>query len=614
MPLKDIIAVMVSTPGVEAAQSTHVIVYVVAAFLSVGLLVLLLMLVKWGLQWYLSWLPKADEWVHNIWRVKLAPHPVPNLMALGAFLIALLIFVPWIHSWLIVSDKLSEKDALEVANETRKTIAQIMAGMAAIVAFYFAWLRNYLTAQGQITDRFAKAVEQLGSDQISIRMGGIFALERIAKDSPEDHWTVMEVLTAFIREKSPANPKEEEKPDEAKKDKDDEEIPKLPNDIQAALTVIARRGNLEWEKENDKQIDLRGADLRRADLENAQLQGADMTGAQLQGASLIGAQLQRAELHNAQLHGAKLFNAKMQGAMLIKAQMQRADLTGAKLHMASLIFAQLQEAHLTLAYLQGANLTNAQLQKADLSHAYLQGADLTNAQLQGSYLMETQLQCAILTNAKLHCANLSGANLQGARINEAQLPGASLAGAQMQGAYLVAAQLQGSILVDAQLQGSNFGEANLEGCSIINTGILGANFSNCQTDGVLCKFDYSPDKTNWDEMILVATSHPGADGLRKGLLKTRKDVIEKQNNPPPIPRTLKTEKKRFVELNRELALTDSFIAERFIIIPGYFEGEAQPLFEEIAQHIKDTLNNNPNHPIRMELEARGRADLFKEKK
>ncbi|WP_190824624.1 hypothetical protein [Saccharopolyspora pogona] len=39
--------------------------------------------------------------------------------------------------------------------------------------------------QQQITERFSTAIEQLGSDKLQIRLGGIYALERIAHDS--DH-------------------------------------------------------------------------------------------------------------------------------------------------------------------------------------------------------------------------------------------------------------------------------------------------------------------------------------------------------------------------------------------------------------------------------------------
>jgi len=59
-----------------------------------------------------------------------------------------------------------------------------------------------LDRRGQITSRFTQSVAQLGSDNIALRLGGIYALEAIAKDSPPDQVTVNEVLTAFIREYS----------------------------------------------------------------------------------------------------------------------------------------------------------------------------------------------------------------------------------------------------------------------------------------------------------------------------------------------------------------------------------------------------------------------------
>jgi hypothetical protein len=39
---------------------------------------------------------------------------------------------------------------------------------------------------------------------LEVRLGGIYALERIARDSPTDHWTIIEVLSTYVRENSPA--------------------------------------------------------------------------------------------------------------------------------------------------------------------------------------------------------------------------------------------------------------------------------------------------------------------------------------------------------------------------------------------------------------------------
>jgi hypothetical protein len=59
--------------------------------------------------------------------------------------------------------------------------------------------------QRRITESFSKAVEQLGSDKLEVRLGGIYSLERISKESPDDYWTVMENLTGFVRECSRRN-------------------------------------------------------------------------------------------------------------------------------------------------------------------------------------------------------------------------------------------------------------------------------------------------------------------------------------------------------------------------------------------------------------------------
>jgi hypothetical protein len=40
-----------------------------------------------------------------------------------------------------------------------------------------------VTEQGQITERYSKAIEQLGADKLDVRLGAIYALERIATDS-----------------------------------------------------------------------------------------------------------------------------------------------------------------------------------------------------------------------------------------------------------------------------------------------------------------------------------------------------------------------------------------------------------------------------------------------
>lgn len=253
-------------------------------------------------------------------------------------------------------------------NEARKTLAQILGGVAVLLSLCVAWGTLEVGREGQITDRFTKAIAQLGEggkDDLTVRLGGIYALERIARDSERDHWPVMEVLTTYVRDPTPWLSQD------LRPLKDGpacmEELPtpsefRLATDIQAVLTVLGRRTHTH--KKGDKQrLNLMNADLRTADLREARLQGANLYKARLEGAYLQDAQLQDTYLRGAQLQRACLQRVQLQGAHLRDAQLQRADLRGARL--------------------QGAGLQDAQLQGADLRGAQLDRACLAKAQLQG---------------------------------------------------------------------------------------------------------------------------------------------------------------------------------------------------------------------------------------
>lgn len=73
------------------------------------------------------------------------------------------------------------------------------------------WRQVQVGREGQITERFTRAIEHLGKDKsLDERLGGIYALERIARDSPVDRRTITEVLTAYVRSHSPRPPEDED--------------------------------------------------------------------------------------------------------------------------------------------------------------------------------------------------------------------------------------------------------------------------------------------------------------------------------------------------------------------------------------------------------------------
>ncbi|AFZ59030.1 pentapeptide repeat-containing protein [Anabaena cylindrica FACHB-243] len=201
----------------------------------------------------------------------------------------------------------------------------------------------------QITERFSKAIELLGNQQIEVKLGGIYALEQIAKDAPEKyHWTIMEVLTAFVRENAPL-----------KKEGEEKEIQKYWTAIQAALTVIGRR-NCEHEKENQR-LDLTFIDIREANFDRAK---------NLTRIDLYCSNLDRASFQEASLQDVSLWSSSLQSVNFSEAMLERVNLAGAKLCQAKFNKANLKESFpLDSTDLHLANLFQANLQKVNLSKA-----------------------------------------------------------------------------------------------------------------------------------------------------------------------------------------------------------------------------------------------------
>ena len=360
-----------------------------------------------------------DAWPRRIrWLVALA-------VVVLALAIAWALFVP-VADWLARHDVGSAKGSLlqTARDAARGRLLTLGAGLLAAGALLFTARTFTLSREGQVTDRYTKAIEQLGSKELDVRIGGIYALERVARDSARDHPTVMEVLTAFIREhlhdqwplpeSGVAEPERPTRPD-----------------VQAAVTVIGRR---------DAKRDIQSIDLIRAVLRGAHLPGAYLDGAKLRDADLAGADLTDANLDGAYLDGADLTRAVLRGAHLPGAYLDGADLTRAVL----------RGAHLPGAYLDGANLTRADLTRAVLVGAHLTRADLTDANLDGAYLEVADLARAVLRGAYLAGANLAGANLTRADLARAVLRGAYLAGADLAGADLAGANLEVADLTGAR--------------------------------------------------------------------------------------------------------------------------------------------------------------------
>jgi uncharacterized protein YjbI with pentapeptide repeats len=391
-------------------------------------------------------------------------------------------------------EELSNQQKIENRTQALSTTATLFLGLAVIIHAYVAAKRAqalqesaiaaqksneiaiknaHLAQERLMTERFMTAITTLGHQSVATRTGAIYALEKIAQDFPQQYWTIMEILTAFVRENAAGKLQNEQI----------QQTGRIATDIQAALSVIARR-DAQKDQPNQK-INLRYADISGADLHKANLQQAD-----LRGANLCEANLQEANLCQANLDGAKLCGSILYEANLQSTNLTDANLCGANLNCAQACEANLRSANLTGATLRGANLQRANLYKANLQGSNLKAANLQQAKLflanlQGAKLGKANLQATGLIGANLQQANLNGANLQQANLNAAKLQHTEAFFANLSEASLRETNLCGANLMGTNLQMAILHEANLCGANLMGANLNMTNLSHVKLEGAI---------------------------------------------------------------------------------------------------------------------------------
>ena len=278
------------------------------------------------------------------------------------------VFLSWVH-W---EDLREDQGSLST---TVRNLGFVIGGIIAILLALWRSLvagRQAVTAQrqtetaqhGLLNERYQKGVEMLGSNVLSVRLGGIYALQRIAEEHPTTyHFQTMQLFCAFVRHPH----------GEVSNAHSHSQSP-YRVDIKAVMDAIGTRSDVQLtlEQERKYKLDLHGANLRNQFLGDLNLSGALLGGAILS--------------------GVRLFQTNLSGADLFEA-----DLSGARL----------PEAVLTGASLLGADLSNIEnCYCTDFSNALLYNANLTDANLSGAIVYGTKFEGAILSGAK--CYDESG--------------------------------------------------------------------------------------------------------------------------------------------------------------------------------------------------------------
>lgn len=275
----------------------------------------------------------------------------------------------------------------------RQSVLLTIGGLIAVITLALSYARHKreevasdLAADSNKTDRYTQAIDQLGSSEVPIQLGGVYALERLARDSENDRQTIVDVLAAFLRTTSPADLRSAENTT-------------VGTVAAAAATVIGRMQILGV----TLRIDLTGVNLTRARLEKASFADAILNGAVFDHAHLENANLDNAQLNNASFAGTFLIRATLRGAQGI-----HTTLKGARAHHADF---------------SDAILRHAKITSSGLEDAIFDRVDLFDSRLHGSKFARASLEATDFTKANINLADFTGADVSRALLSKTNTAG-----------------------------------------------------------------------------------------------------------------------------------------------------------------------------------------------
>lgn len=299
------------------------------------------------------------------------------IAGLGAMF--LVVFFSWLTDRLLADSVIFTAAFWESSPEGIRNLvwamATVFAGAAGLYGLYLAGRRTaaldrqaqvahdhrLLAEQGQITERFTKAVEHLGHPSIAVRLGAIYALERIARDSDDDKPSVLDTLAAFVRQHAPWPRRHEWQ--EKSTTSPERNILSSMVDISAAITVLtrnalthARDGKRLNSGQDLRQVDLRFFDFRYTNFSGLFLHASNLSGAGFREAKFVGTELEASSFEasycfSTDFSGANLTDTSFVGCTLSAAMFRGADVSGADFSQADGMTAmQLSEARYQWGY------------------------------------------------------------------------------------------------------------------------------------------------------------------------------------------------------------------------------------------------------------------------
>jgi uncharacterized protein YjbI with pentapeptide repeats len=398
------------------------------------------------------------------------------------------------------------KTKWDKGREWLQAVGSVGTGVAAVAALWLsinslhATQGSYdLTRRGQISDRFNKAVAQLGDNSLDIRLGGVYALGTIALQSSDDTDTVRNVLAAFVRTRS-------SKPSDARcagPNSPQFTAPAEDEDVAAALTLLADPLPLPYIGVGED------APLRRPSPAEFDANAA------WKHSPTNATALNRTCLWLAQLRGGRMSYFQFDGSDLREADMSQSDLrhvefsNSTNIDGADFAYSDLSNANFPLVFRHGDCLAPPRypdqisflatnLAQSNLRIAGLTGDIFVNADLSGAMLDDTSFADSIMEGTKFvgtifnGPVDFRGTYLSGVDLSQIKLDKKSLSRF---------APSEGALSAYLNFAGAGMDRTNLEGIDLskIDSGAAMADFSGTDLRGARLGNNGKMDGIRYDD-------------------------------------------------------------------------------------------------------------------
>ena len=197
------------------------------------------------------------------------------------------------------------------------------------------------TDKGNVAERFKNAVEHLGHESVSVRLGGVYALHHLAQEEENYRKKVFDILCAHIRQTTTDENYVIRPPTS--------HLPIVQPTVEIASILKLLFTSQDRVVYENLKANLQFANLEGAMLNGSQLQCADLEGVNLQGASLIDAELNIAYLGGANMANAHAKNADMTSAILLFAVASNVNFDNANLRNVNFDLADCRDSSFTTA-------------------------------------------------------------------------------------------------------------------------------------------------------------------------------------------------------------------------------------------------------------------------